>query len=225
MFLLFTALLPVFAQEVHLYEETEHFPVTKGVMYEGKTIFTSLGWQKVHILRVDLSSQNVDIDTIIGKNGLSQRSPLSKMVIENGAVAGINADFFVMSTPSAPIGGQVTGGKLVSSPSNRKDMASLALTFDNIPQIVFMNFSGNVQAPNGSSFEVGGINKLGDTYGKIFVYTADYGTSTPVIPAGSQDLTFAVTNNKKVTKIFDGGPLKFQATELSSQRDTRPPTS
>ncbi len=203
-FLFFTALLPALAQEVHLYEEAEHFPVTKGVMYEGKTLFTSLGWQKVHILRVDLSSQNVDIDTIIGKNGLSQRSPLSKMVIENGAVAGINADFFVMSTPSAPVGGQVTGGRLVSSPSNRKDMASFALTFDNIPQIFFTDFSGNVQAPNGGNFEVGGINKLGDTYGKIFIYTADYGTSTPAIPAGSQDLTFAVTKNSKVTHIFDG---------------------
>jgi hypothetical protein len=196
--------LQAFAQEIPLYEETQSFPVTKGVVYESKTLFTSLGWQKIHVLKVDLSSKNVDLDTLIGSEGLSRREPLSKMVIESGAVAGINGDFFIMSTPSSPIGVQIKDGKLVSSPSNRKDMAAIGLTWEKIPQILRMEYSGKIVASDGASFDIGGLNKLGNAYGKIFVYTPEFGSTTPAPTSDSPNLTFAVTQGEKVVSIFDG---------------------
>lgn len=206
---LFVQCLPAFGDEISLYEENVKFPVTKGVVYEGKTLFTSGGWQNIHVLTVDLASQNVDIDTLIGKDGLSARAPLSKMVSDSGAVAGINGDFFVMANPSAPIGGQVSSGKLVSSPSNRQDMASFVLTADGIPQILRMEFSGKVVAPDGSSFDVGGVNKIGDSYGKIFIFTPDFGKTTPSLAAGSQDLTFAVIKGNRVYQILEGKSIEI----------------
>ena len=38
-----------------------------------KLLFTAQGWQKIHVLRADLTSENVDIDTMIGKEALSKR--------------------------------------------------------------------------------------------------------------------------------------------------------
>lgn len=200
---LFTSCQPVLAGETPLYQEIESFPVTKGVIYEGKTLFTSGGWQKIHVLKVDLNSQYIDIDTLIGKDGLSARASLSNMVSESGAVAGINGDFFLMTTPSAPIGGQVSKGKLVSSPSNRKDMASFGLTTDGIPQLLRMEFSGRVIAPDGSSFQIGGINKIGNEYSKIFVFTPDFGKTTPAI-TDANDATFVLVIGGKVSQMFTG---------------------
>jgi hypothetical protein len=196
--------LQAFAQEIPLYEEIQSFPVTKGVVYENKTLFTSLGWQKIHVLKVDLSSKNVDVDTLIGSEGLSRREPLTKMVIESGAVAGVNGDFFIMSTPSSPIGVQIKDGKLVSSPSNRKDMAAVVLTWEKIPQILRMEYSGKIVASDGASFDIGGLNKLGNAYGKIFVYTPEFGSTTPEPASNSPNLTFAVMQGEKVVSIFDG---------------------
>ena len=176
-FALVSIITPAFGQEILLHEETRVF-VTGGVTYEGKTVLTSLGWQKIHILRADLSSDNVDVDTLIGKKGLSNRDPLNRMVQDNDAVAGINGDFFIMATPSAPIGPQISNGKLISSPLNLKDMAAIGLTFDKIPQILRMEFSGRLIAPDRSYFFVDGVNKIRNSYNNIFVYTPDFG-STP----------------------------------------------
>jgi len=195
---------PAFAQEVSLYKQSRTFPVTAGVTYEEQTLFTSLGWQDIHILKVDLSSKNVDIDSLVPAKGLSQRDSLSNMVNQSNAVAGINGDFFVMATPSAPIGGQVQDGRLVSSPSNRQDMAAFGLTTEKLPELLHMEFSGKVEAPDGTTSEVGGVNKIGDTYTKIFIFTPDFGATTPAIAATAADLTFAVVRNNRIENISDG---------------------
>jgi len=44
-----SALVPAFGEEVVLYQDITGFPVTGGVTYEAKTLFTSQGWQKIHI--------------------------------------------------------------------------------------------------------------------------------------------------------------------------------
>lgn len=192
---------PAFAQEILIYQKSESFPVTRGATYEEKTIFTSKGWQKIHVLKVDLSSDNIDVDTLVGKNGLSKRSSLNNMVKENGAVAGINGDFFLMSTPSAPIGVQVKDGKLVSSSSNREDMAEFRLSFDSLPDIAFSEFQGKIVAPDDSFFTIGGINKIsGKLNPNIFIYTPEFGDTTPV---QDEDATFIITSNENIINICD----------------------
>ncbi|MGI5858222.1 MAG: stalk domain-containing protein [Tepidanaerobacteraceae bacterium] len=199
-----SALMPAFGQEIILHEDVESFPVTGGVTYEAKTLFTAQGWQKIHVLRADLTSENVDIDTMIGKGGLSKRDSLSRMVQDNGAVAGINGDFFIMATPSAPIGPQISNGKLVSSPLNLQDMAAVALTFDKIPEILKMEFSGRLVAPDRSYFFVEGVNKIRNSYNNIFVYTPDFGNTTPKPGDGAPNLTFATVKDNHIVSFSEG---------------------
>lgn len=203
--LVFTsALLPAFGQEILLHEEIDSFPVTGGVTYEAKTLFTSQGWQQIHILRADLTSENVDIDSMIGKGGLSKRDSLSRMVQDNGAVAGINGDFFIMATPSAPIGPQISNGRLVSSPLNLQDMAAISLTFDKVPEILKMEFSGKLIAPDRSYFFVDGVNKIRNSYNNIFVYTPDFGSTTPKPGEGAPNLTFAIVKDNYIVGFSEG---------------------
>lgn len=198
------ALMPAFGQEVLLYEEADSFPVTGGVTYEAKTLFSSQGWQKIHILRVNLTSENVDIDTIIGKGGLSKRDSLSRMVQDNGAVAGINGDFFIMATPSAPIGPQISNGKLISTPLNNMDMASIGLTFDKLPEILKLEFTGRLIAPDRSYYTVEGVNKIRNSYNNIFVYTPEFGTTTPKPGSGAPNLTFATVKDNRIVSFSEG---------------------
>jgi len=198
------SLMPAFAQEILLYEEITGFPVTGGVTYEAKTLFTSQGWQKIHILKVNLDSENVDVDTIIGKGGLSKRDSLSRMVQDNGAIAGINGDFFVTATPSAPIGPQIINGKLISTPLNGLGMSSICLTFDKIPEILNLEFSGRLIAPDRSYFTVEGVNKIRNSYNNIFVYTPEFGTTTPKPGEGAPDLTFATVKDNRIVSFSEG---------------------
>ncbi|NLZ52681.1 MAG: copper amine oxidase, partial [Thermoanaerobacteraceae bacterium] len=198
------ALMPAFGQEVLLHEEFESFPVTGGVTYEAKTLFTSQGWQKIHILRVNLESENVDVDTIIGKDGLSKRDSLNRMVQDNGAVAGINGDFFIMATPSAPIGPQISNGKLISTPLNNMDMAAIGLTFDKLPEILKLEFSGRLIAPDRSYYTVEGVNKIRNSYNNIFVYTPEFGTTTPKPGEGAPNLTFATVKDNRIVSFSEG---------------------
>lgn len=203
MLILFPISQTAFAQEVLLYESVEGFPVTEGVTYECKTLFTTLGWQKIHILKADLTSDNVDIDTLIGKNGISQRSSLSNMVIDNNAIAGINGDFFMMATPSATIGIQITNGKLVSSPCKGNNMAAMGISWDKVPQIMYLKHTSTLIAENGNVFNVDAINELQRETDKMSIYTPEYGKSTPLnLP--NIDLTFAITKGDTVVSILDG---------------------
>jgi hypothetical protein len=199
-----SVLVPAFGQEILLHEYIESFPVTGGVTYESKTLFTSQGWQKIHVLRADLTSENVDVDTMIGKGGLSKRDSLSRMVQDNGAVAGINGDFFIMATPSAPIGPQISNGRLVSSPLNLQDMAAIGLTLDKVPEILKMEFSGRLIAPDRNYFFVEGVNKIRNSYNNIFVYTPDFGSTTPKPGEGAPNLTFATVKDNHIVSFSEG---------------------
>jgi len=196
--------VPAFGQEVLLYEEVTGFPVTGGVTYEAKTLFTSQGWQKIHILRVNLDFENVDVDTIMGKNGLSQRDSLSRMVQNSGAVAAINGDFFITATPSAPIGPQISNGKLIATPISNLGMASFGITFDKLPEILNLEFTGRLIAPDRSYFTVEGINKIRNSYNNIFVYTPEFGPTTPKPGEGAPNLTFATVRDNRIVSISEG---------------------
>ncbi len=141
----------------------------------------------VHVIEVDLSNPYVSLDTMSGKsNSVGQRNNILNMTKENGAIGGINGDVFIMSnSEGAPLGAQVQGGVLTSSPSRLKGMYAFALTKDRKPVIDSYSFTGTVTAANGNSFELEGLNKsayypedAGFTYShanKMYIYTSSWG--------------------------------------------------
>lgn len=141
----------------------------------------------VHVIEVDLTNPYVSLDTMSGRsNSVGQRNNILNMTKENGAIGGINGDVFIMSnSEGAPLGAQVQGGVLTSSPSRLKGMYAFALTKDRKPVIDSYSFTGTVTAANGNWFELEGLNKsayypedAGFTYShanKIYIYTSSWG--------------------------------------------------
>ncbi|KWX86181.1 copper amine oxidase [Paenibacillus riograndensis] len=112
------------------------------------------------VIRVDLNNPYVSLDVMTGKGGkLTTRQSTGGMAAETGAVAAVNGDYFNTGGEGAPIGGQVSGGVVVSTPSQLNGMYAFAVTKDRKPIIDQYSFEGLLTAEDGAQFPLAGINK------------------------------------------------------------------
>lgn len=112
------------------------------------------------VIQVDLQNPYVKLDVMTGKGGtLNTKQSTGGMAKENEAVAAVNGDYFNVSGELAPIGGQVSDGILISTPSELSGMYALTVTKDGKPMIDEYSFDGSVKASDGSTFALRGINK------------------------------------------------------------------
>ncbi|WP_310550765.1 stalk domain-containing protein [Paenibacillus glufosinatiresistens] len=150
-------------------------PVTSGAILNTYKYTTTRSGSKAtgraDVIRIDLNNPYVSIDVMTGKNGkLTTRQSTGGMAKETGAVAAVNGDYFNTGGEGSPIGGQITAGTLVSTPSQLKGMYAFALTSDRKPMIDQFTFEGSVTAADGTPFALSGINKG--------AYNPEGGTST-----------------------------------------------
>ncbi|WP_028608251.1 stalk domain-containing protein [Paenibacillus harenae] len=140
----------------------------------------------VHVIEVDLTNPYVSLNAMSGKNNsMGQVNTILNMSKENGAVAAINADVFVMGSEGAPLGGQVTGGMFMSSPAKLKGMYAFTVSKDRKPMIDNYSFEGLVTAADGSTFDLEGVNQsaynpetTGSSYShvdRMYIYTSAWG--------------------------------------------------
>ncbi|MRN54276.1 copper amine oxidase [Paenibacillus sp. LC-T2] len=123
------------------------------------------------VIRVDLNNPYVSMDVMTGKGGdLTTRQSTGGMAKETGAVAAVNGDYFNTGGEGVPIGGQVSAGVVVSTPSQLNGMYAFAVTKDRQPVIDEFTFEGTITAADGAQFALSGINKG--------AYIPEGGTST-----------------------------------------------
>ncbi|MBM7566489.1 stalk domain-containing protein [Paenibacillus sacheonensis] len=169
---------------------------------------------KVHVIEVDLTNPYVKLDVMNGKvDSVSSVSSVGNMVSKYGAVAGVNGDYFnTANGKGAPIGAEVTGGQLVSSPSQLTGMYAFALTNDHKPTIDTYGFEGVVTAADGSVFPLTGINKAayktepndGFSHANaMYVYTSAWTQTRPDISDSATTPTEVLVQNGIVTQFAD----------------------
>ena len=71
-------------------------PVTSGAVLKEYYWATAKGPAKIFVLEVDLENPYIKVDTILGKGKVTERSNVSAMAKETGAVAAINGDFLIL---------------------------------------------------------------------------------------------------------------------------------
>lgn len=116
----------------------------------------------MYVLEADLTNPYVRLDAMGGKGGsVTARQSVTAMAKETGAIAGINGDVFQTASTSegAPMGAQITMGKLLVSPNKLQGMYAFGVTKDNKALIDSFTFTGSVTAADGTSFALTGINK------------------------------------------------------------------
>lgn len=159
----------------------------------------------VHVIEIDLTNKYVSLNAISGKNNsIGNVNTILNMSKENGAVAAINADVFVMGNEGAPLGGQVTSGSFVSSPAKLKGMYAFTVSKDRKPMIDNYTFEGTVTAEDGAVFPLEGLNQsayspetTGSNYShvnKMYIYTSAWGGAERPKNSGSTPTEVLVRN-------------------------------
>lgn len=170
-----------------------------------------------NVIRIDLNNKHVKLDVMTGKNGkFTERQSTGGMAKENGAVAAINGDFFNTGAQGAPMGAQVAGGQLMSTPSQLKGMYAFAVTEDRTPIVDDFDFKGSIKAENGATFPLAGMNKSSyrpeggsSAYSHVnaaYIYTSAWKAVERPTNSATTPTEVMVTNGV-ITEISEAGGL------------------
>lgn len=162
------------------------------------------------VIQIDLQNPYVKLDVMTGTGGkFTTRQTVSGMAKETGAVAGVNGDYYNTAAEGAPMGAQVSDGVLMSSPSQLKGMYAFGVTKDRKPVIDQYDFVGKVQAQDGQSLDLAGINLVSYSpepnggyshVNAMFIYTDAWGNAER--PKNSATIpSEALVENGVVTKV------------------------
>ncbi|MBR6543093.1 MAG: hypothetical protein IKT73_07795, partial [Anaerotignum sp.] len=79
------------------YEMKTEKTVTRGVTYEKNSRMTDAGVQNIHVMKADLTESTLEIREVESKGDYGLKETVKKLLTDNGAVAGVNSDFFGLS--------------------------------------------------------------------------------------------------------------------------------
>ncbi|WP_223065971.1 stalk domain-containing protein [Paenibacillus caui] len=168
------------------------------------------------VVQIDLTNPYVKLDVMTGKGGqVTTRQSVGGMAGETGAVAAVNGDVFNTSGQGVAMGASVSEGQVVTSPNQLQGMYAFYLDSNNVPAIDSFTFEGTVQAEDGSSFPLTGINK--ESYrtepdngyshaNAMYIYTSAW--SSPDRPRDSATTpTEVLVQNGVIQQISNGAAI------------------
>ncbi|MBQ9090926.1 MAG: phosphodiester glycosidase family protein, partial [Anaerotignum sp.] len=146
------------------YEMKTEKTVTRGVTYEKNSRMTDAGVQNIHVLKVDLTESTLEIKEVESTGEYGLKETVTKLLKDNGAVAGVNADFFGLSgSYSAPFGPVVQDGEVVSAGTslNKTEGQYAAFFMDEDGNPFFDYFTMTAEFGNEKKMlELSGLNKF-----------------------------------------------------------------
>ena len=200
--LFFLQTITVYAEVYYEYSRQE--AVANGIVFEQLTQATSAGMVDISVLYVSLDEPFVEVRPIASQT-YGIKETVGKMVTENGAVAGINADFFdPTKTPATPLGSVVSDGKIISLDMDRPDFATFFVDENNRAAIEYIGLDLKFLNNGVSNIKVHAMNKhLSD-------FTAVYFDSKAMSDTAQLDGKFSglvkyIVENGEITYISKGG--------------------
>ncbi len=192
------------------YEQKTAKTVTRGVTYEQNSRMTDVGIQNIHVLTVDLTESTLEFREVESTNGLGLKETVKKLLTDNGALAGVNSDFFGLSgTHSAAFGPIVRNGDVISAGTSlNHDEEQYAAFFQNEDGNPFFDYfkMTAVFANNQTSFELASINKVTSMVYPIY-FDRQAGANTAEIDQRFPELVKFVVEDDEITYISQKGEL------------------
>lgn len=133
------------------------------------------GWVEAQVLTVDLTQENVKTD-LLWSGKVADRNTVSSLVQANGAIAGINADYFDMSMVGASSSGSLTGGQMISNSVPQAGWGNVAgVGNDRIGHLTTLALEGQIQTPAGTHT----LDRLNQqlNINEIGLFTSAWGTT------------------------------------------------
>lgn len=171
-----------------LHQETTTQTITKGATLTNEKILSEVGWRNINVLRVNLDEPNVALKPIESANGTSRQTVL-QMVNDAGAIAGVNSDFFDISTSSTPsFGPVISDGELkhaynsnYSSLGPNKYMGTFTIDTNNGVSMDYYGVSLRLNANGTFVGAMGGYNNIPSKLYRPVVVDCTYYSNTSSI--------------------------------------------
>lgn len=153
--------------------ETEHrtSPVAPGLSLTRFERFGPRGWLRGEVLTADLSQPGLR-PRYLRSGAVSERKPLTELASRQGAVAGVNGDFFDINGSGAPLGVGVDRGEARNAPARGHNRT---VVVNDSARLVQAFVSAAVLRADGSRIKVGDLNVPKVTSNGIALYTPAWG--------------------------------------------------
>ena len=197
----------VFAAQT-VYENKTQETITRGVTYEKNSRMTTDGIQDIYVLTIDLTESTLELKEVESKTEYGLKETVQKMLTDNGAIAGVNSDFFGMAgTYSAGFGPVVRDGELVSSGTSINQDKNQYGTYvkDKNGNSIFTYFKTTVKFSNSAkTIDLASINKVTSMVFPI-LFNREAATSTADLDKRFDNLVKFVVQNNTITYISQKG--------------------
>ncbi len=148
-------------------------PLAPGVSFERRTALTATGWLGLSIIRIDLTSPYVAVGPTLANGVLTSPAKATEIAEAADLVAAINGDFFDAGVTSAPLSLLIADGRLVRSPRNDPDFASMAIAGDT-GVLGSWAWSGQLLGPNGLAIPIAAMNEVSVPANGAVLYTSHW---------------------------------------------------
>lgn len=190
------------------YDQKTEKTVTRGVTYEKSSRMTDAGIQNIHVLKVDLTESTLEIREVESKNDYGLKETVKKLLTDNGAVAGVNSDFFGLSgSYSAAFGPIVRDGEVISAGTtlNKKEGQYAAFFMDEDGNPFFDYFTMTARFGNEKkTIELASMNKVTSMVFPIYL-DRNAMSNTSSLDRRFQKLVKFVVENDTITYVSQKG--------------------
>ena len=168
-----------------------------------------LGWEYLEEkLTIDLTESTLELKEVESKTEYGLKETIQKMLTDNGAIAGVNSDFFGMAgTYSAGFGPVVRDGELVSAGTSINQDKNQYGTYvkDKNGNSIFTYFKTTVKFSNSAkTIDLASINKVTSMVFPI-LFNREAATSTADLDKRFDNLVKFVVQNNTITYISQKG--------------------
>lgn len=190
------------------YDQKTKKTVTRGVTYEKSSRMTDAGIQNVHVLKVDLTESTLEIREVESKSEYGLKETVKKLLTDNGAVAGVNSDFFGLSgSYSAAFGPIVRDGEVISAGTtlNKEEGQYAAFFMDEDGNPFFDYFTMTARFGNEKkTIELASLNKVTSMVFPIYL-DRNAMSSTSSLDKRFENLVKFVVEDDTITYVSQKG--------------------
>lgn len=190
------------------YDQKTEQTVTRGVVYEKSSRMTDAGIQNLYVLKVDLTESTLEFKEVESTVEYGLKETVKKLLTDNGALAGVNSDFFGMTgTYSAPFGAVMNDGEVVSAGTSLNhdgdQYSSFFMDEDNNPFFDYFKMTATF-ANSQKSIELASMNKVTSMVFPIY-FDRQAADSTAALDKRFEGLVKFVVEGDAITYISQPG--------------------
>lgn len=202
------AMLSLGVKAAPLYTSSNEEIVTGSVTLKNEQRFYGDYALNINCVTADLKNENLSLELLKHTGGADKTETVMNLAkSEDKTVAAINGDFFskYKDGQNFSLGLEVKDGELLQS--HIKPEMAAGFFGENGLILSYVDFSSEVEAPDGTKMPIAHVNKPTDYYGAVLMYTAGFnGAVSPFLPAGITVVT--AEENKVIAKgISMGGTV------------------